>query len=62
MGWQKTFSLPKRSKGCHLITDHVLAQISEGIKDVKVKRNLLLDPWSDSWNAISLHVGEDRPE
>lgn len=40
MGWQKTFSLPRRSKGCQLVTDHVLAQISEGIKDVKVQRNL----------------------
>jgi secondary thiamine-phosphate synthase enzyme len=36
MGWQKTFSLPRRSKGCHLVTDEVLAQISDGIKDVKI--------------------------
>ncbi|KIK80859.1 hypothetical protein PAXRUDRAFT_833295 [Paxillus rubicundulus Ve08.2h10] len=36
MGWQKTFTLPRRSKGCHLVTDSVLAQISEGIENVEV--------------------------
>jgi secondary thiamine-phosphate synthase enzyme len=36
MGWQKTFDLPRLSKGCHLVTDDVLAEISEGIEDVKV--------------------------
>jgi len=68
MGWQKTFSLPRRSKGCHLVTDDVLAQISEGIKDVKVQLNLLMLGRMTSyyipdiplgWDAISLHVGED---
>lgn len=37
MGWQKTFNLLRRSKGCHLVADDVLAQISEGIKDVKIQ-------------------------
>ncbi|KZP31238.1 hypothetical protein FIBSPDRAFT_814114 [Athelia psychrophila] len=36
MGWQKTFTLPKRSKGCHLVTDEVLAQIKPGLEDVKI--------------------------
>ncbi|KIK40020.1 hypothetical protein CY34DRAFT_807630 [Suillus luteus UH-Slu-Lm8-n1] len=36
MGWQKTFTLSQRSKGCHLVTDEVYAHITPGIKDVKV--------------------------
>ena len=35
MPWQKEFHLSKRSKGCHLITDEVVAQIDEALKDVK---------------------------
>lgn len=37
MGWQKTFTLSQRSKGCHLVTDEVYAHITPGIKDVKVR-------------------------
>ena len=37
MGWQKTFTLSKRDKGCHLITDEVLGQIDPGLKDVQVR-------------------------
>jgi hypothetical protein len=37
MGWQKTFVLSQRKKGCHLVTDEVLAQIEPGIKDVEVR-------------------------
>ncbi|EJF67043.1 hypothetical protein DICSQDRAFT_96079 [Dichomitus squalens LYAD-421 SS1] len=36
MGWQKTFTLAKRSKGCHLVTDEVLAQIEPGLRGVQV--------------------------
>ncbi|KAI0691333.1 hypothetical protein BC835DRAFT_1360770 [Cytidiella melzeri] len=36
MGWQKTFTLGRRSKGCHLITNEVVSQIAEGLKDVQV--------------------------
>lgn len=36
MGWQKTFSLARRSKGCHLVTDEVLPNIEEGLKGVQV--------------------------
>lgn len=43
MGWQKTFSLSQRSKGCHLVTDEVYAHITPGIKDVKVR--LVLFTW-----------------
>ncbi|KAJ3868733.1 hypothetical protein EV359DRAFT_70395 [Lentinula novae-zelandiae] len=36
MGWQRTFLLGRRSKGCHLITDEVSSQIEAGLKDVQV--------------------------
>ncbi|KAJ4489353.1 hypothetical protein C8J55DRAFT_504931 [Lentinula edodes] len=36
MGWQRTFSLGRRSKGCYLITDEVTSQIEPGLKDVQV--------------------------
>jgi len=36
MAWQKTFTLAKRSKGCHLVTDEVLAQIEAGLNGVQI--------------------------
>lgn len=36
MGWQKTFTLPRKSKGCHLVTNEVVSQISEGLQGVQV--------------------------
>ncbi|KAI5836101.1 hypothetical protein K523DRAFT_411020 [Schizophyllum commune Tattone D] len=36
MGWQKAFSLSRRAKGCHLVTDEVQTQIKDGLKGVKV--------------------------
>ncbi|KAF8198936.1 hypothetical protein BJ912DRAFT_950277 [Pholiota molesta] len=36
MGWQKTFSLAKRAKGCHLVTDEVLSNIRPGLEGVKI--------------------------
>lgn len=36
MGWQKTFTLARRSKGCHLVTDEVLGQIEPGLRGVQV--------------------------
>ena len=36
MGWQKTFTLARRSKGCHLVTDEVLTQIEPGLRGVQV--------------------------
>lgn len=36
MSWfQKKFTLPPRSRGCYLITDHVMAEVPE-IRDYKV--------------------------
>ncbi|TFK77008.1 hypothetical protein BDN72DRAFT_866817 [Pluteus cervinus] len=36
MGWQKTFTLARRAKGCHLVTDEILEHIQPGIKDVQI--------------------------
>ncbi|RPD64964.1 hypothetical protein L227DRAFT_541422 [Lentinus tigrinus ALCF2SS1-6] len=36
MGWQKTFTLARRNKGCHLVTDEVLTQIEPGLRGVQV--------------------------
>jgi hypothetical protein len=36
MVWQKTFTLPSASRGCHLITSTVEKEISEGLKGCKV--------------------------
>jgi len=36
MGWQTTFTLSRRAKGCHLVTDEVVSHIRDGLKDVKV--------------------------
>ncbi|KAI0068334.1 hypothetical protein BV25DRAFT_564436 [Artomyces pyxidatus] len=36
MGWQKTFTLAKRAKGCHLVTEEIQAQLQPGLRDVKV--------------------------
>ncbi len=39
MTWQKTFTLSKRSKGCHLVTEEILTQIEAGLSDVQVRSN-----------------------
>jgi len=36
MGWQKTFSLARRSKGCHLVTDEIITQIQPGLQNVQI--------------------------
>jgi hypothetical protein len=35
MGWQKTFTLSKRAKGCHLVTEEVINHIRPGLQDVQ---------------------------
>jgi hypothetical protein len=62
MAWQKTFSLTKRAKGCYLITEEILAQISHGLQGVQASRcssltfkfSSLID--ISGWHAVSLHV------
>ncbi|KAK1924821.1 hypothetical protein DB88DRAFT_437843 [Papiliotrema laurentii] len=36
MPWQKTFSLPPKGKGMHLITDIVVRECQEGLKGVEI--------------------------
>ncbi|CAE6524706.1 unnamed protein product [Rhizoctonia solani] len=36
MPWQKVITLARRSKGCHLVTDEILAQLSEGLSQTPV--------------------------
>lgn len=45
MVWQKTFTLPSASKGCHLVTNVVEKEISEGLKGCKVRRSRLAGEW-----------------
>ncbi|KAF8129966.1 hypothetical protein EV363DRAFT_1337122 [Boletus edulis] len=61
MGWQKTFSLPELSKGCHVITDDVVNQISDGIKDVKVGMLFLFIQHSSAALSISEKFDQDVP-
>lgn len=35
MGWQKSFSLSTKAKGCHLVTEEVLAHINPGLQGVQ---------------------------
>ncbi|KAG2044744.1 hypothetical protein BDR03DRAFT_883801 [Suillus americanus] len=58
MGWQKTFTLSPRSKGCHLITDEVYAQITSGIKDVKVGMLFLFIQHTSA--ALTINENYDR--
>ena len=52
MGWQKTFTLSRRAKGCHLVTDEVVRNIRDGLKDVKVPLFVIprIDPQMDLLN------------
>ena len=53
MGWQKTFTLSKRAKGCHLVTEEIINHIRPGLQDVQAS----LFPWfrwpNDRTNQLS---------
>jgi len=36
MGWQKSFTLSKRAKGCHLVTEEIVNHIRPGLQDVQI--------------------------
>jgi hypothetical protein len=44
MGWQKTFTLRRRSKGCYLITDEIFVNVQDGLKGVQASKWLYV-PW-----------------
>ena len=55
MGWQKTFTLSRRAKGCHLVTDEVVRNIRDGLKDVKVASFALrIDLQTDLLNVLAM--------
>lgn len=35
MGWQKTFTLSRRAKGCHLVTNEIVNNIRDGLRDIE---------------------------
>jgi len=41
MGWQTTFTLSKRAKGCYLVTDEVVRAIQPGLQGVSVRGTFL---------------------
>lgn len=47
MGWQKTFALGRRPKGCHLVTEEVLSHIRPGLENVKVRQLGARELYSD---------------
>lgn len=64
MGWQNTFTLGKREKGCHLVTEEVLTHIRPGLEGVKASLFLSFVASHESltllitgWNAVSFHAG-----
>ncbi|KIO23128.1 hypothetical protein M407DRAFT_113087 [Tulasnella calospora MUT 4182] len=36
MPWQKTFTLPRKSKGMYLVTDTVVSNIQDGLRDTQI--------------------------
>jgi len=62
MGWQKTFTLAKRGKGCHLVTEEVLLHIQSGLRDVQVDITLGLAyfvKWLAHWHGVYTHISAD---
>ena len=70
MAWQKTFSLSKKAKGCHLVTDEILAQILPGLQGVQASFSSFVTEttigsysgltWNATyylgWHALPFHV------
>ena len=59
MGWQKTFTLARRSKGCHLVTDEVLGQIDAGLRGVQVRVDIIFF-YPSLW-LLQLHIRRCDP-
>ncbi|KAI0321369.1 hypothetical protein OF83DRAFT_328986 [Amylostereum chailletii] len=58
MGWQKTFTLSKRSKGCHLVTEEVLSHIAPGLRDVQIGMLFLFIQHTSA--ALTINENFDR--
>ncbi|KAK7694815.1 hypothetical protein QCA50_002003 [Cerrena zonata] len=58
MGWQKTFTLNRRAKGCHLVTEEILAQIQPGLRDIQVGMLFLFIQHTSA--ALTINENFDR--
>ncbi|RDB28813.1 hypothetical protein Hypma_015430 [Hypsizygus marmoreus] len=58
MGWQKTFTLSERAKGCHLVTDEVVANIAAGLQNVQVGMLFLFIKHTSA--ALTVNENYDR--
>ncbi|KAI0271383.1 hypothetical protein BC834DRAFT_818750 [Gloeopeniophorella convolvens] len=58
MAWQKTFTLAKRSKGCHLVTEEILSQIEAGLSGVQIGMLFLFIQHTSA--ALTINENYDR--
>jgi len=58
MAWQKTFTLAKRSKGCHLVTEEILSQIEAGLNGVQIGMLFLFIQHTSA--ALTVNENYDR--
>ncbi|GLB36240.1 putative uncharacterised protein family UPF0047 [Lyophyllum shimeji] len=58
MVWQKAFQLPKKPKGCHLVTEEVLAQIGPGLAGVQAGMLFLFIKHTSA--ALTVNENYDR--
>ncbi|OBZ80084.1 hypothetical protein A0H81_00958 [Grifola frondosa] len=58
MGWQTTFSLSRRGKGCHLVTEEILPHIEPGLRGVQVGMLYLFIQHTSA--ALTINENYDR--
>ncbi|EIM92201.1 uncharacterized protein STEHIDRAFT_70790 [Stereum hirsutum FP-91666 SS1] len=58
MGWQKTFTLAKRGKGCHLVTDEIAQHLESGLRGVQVGMLFLFIQHTSA--ALTINENYDR--
>ncbi|KAG5734193.1 UPF0047 protein C4A8.02c [Termitomyces sp. T112] len=58
MGWQKTFNLLERAKGCHLVTKEILAEIGSGLEGVQAGMLFLFIKHTSA--ALTVNENYDR--
>ncbi|KAF8481088.1 hypothetical protein DFH94DRAFT_630158 [Russula ochroleuca] len=58
MAWQKTFTLAKRSKGCHLVTEEILSHIESGLSTVQIGMLFLFIQHTSA--ALTVNENYDR--
>ncbi|KAH9984165.1 hypothetical protein BJV77DRAFT_1062259 [Russula vinacea] len=58
MAWQKTFTLAKRSKGCHLVTEEILSHIETGLSSVQIGMLFLFIQHTSA--ALTVNENYDR--